>query len=84
MPTPAKQPNDRASQRTLPADLPALMSVGQAASALGITRQGLWVAINKGLVETVKSGPYTLVPHHAVERYANMPRKVGRPRKTTK
>ena len=84
MPKPPEQPNPRTEQQAVPADLPALMSVAQAAAALGITRQGLWVAINKGAIETVKSGPYTLVPRHAVERYANMPRKVGRPRKTKK
>ncbi len=57
--------------------LPALMSVTQAAKAIGITRQGLWSAISRGYVETVKSGPYTLVPKHAVQKYAAQERKPG-------
>jgi hypothetical protein len=65
-----------ATQKDL-AELPALLSVSQAAKALGLTRQGLWNAIYKGYVETVKSGPYTLVPRHAVERYAAQERKPG-------
>ena len=58
--------------------LPPLMSVSEAGKALGLTRQGMWTAINRGYVETVKSGPYTLVPRHAVERYAGRDRKRGR------
>jgi len=64
-----------------PAELSPLMSVSEAAKALGLTRQGMWNAINRGYVETVKSGPYTLVPRHAVERYAAQERKPGRPAK---
>lgn len=59
-------------------ELPPLMSVSEAGKALGLTRQGMWNAINRGYVETVKSGPYTLVPRHAVERYAVRDRKRGR------
>ena len=59
-------------------ELPPLMSVSEAGKALGLTRQGMWNAINRGYVETVKSGPYTLVPRHAVERYAGKDRKRGR------
>ena len=60
--------------------VPFLLSVSQAARVIGISRQGLWAAIYRGLIESVQSGPYTLIPRYAAERYAMERRKRGRPK----
>jgi excisionase family DNA binding protein len=46
-----------------------LLSMAQVARELGITRQGVKYAIDRGYLQAVKAGPYRLVPRHAVEAY---------------
>jgi len=46
-----------------------LLSMAQVARELGITRQGVAYAIERGYLQAVKVGPYRLIPRHSVEAY---------------
>lgn len=59
-----------------------LLSPAQAGRELGITRQGVLYAIERGYLQAVKVGPYRLVPRHAVEAYKKNRPRPGLPKGT--
>lgn len=59
-----------------------LLSVAQAGRELGITRQGVLYAIERGYLQAVKVGPYRLVPRHSVEAYKKARPRPGLPKGT--
>lgn len=61
--------------------LPDLLGVSQAAKAIGIKRDALYKAIERGRLNTVQVGPYRVIPKAELERYVTHKKKPGRPRK---
>ena len=61
--------------------LPELLSISQAAAALGVTRSGISHAIERGKLTVMRFGNVTLIPRAALEQYNRTKSKGGRPRK---
>lgn len=59
-----------------------LLSLAQAGRELGITRQGVRYAIERGYLQAVKVGPYRLVPRHSIEAYQKNRPRPGLPKGT--
>ncbi len=64
-------------------DLPDTLTIPQAAKALGITRQTVWGAIQKGRIKALRFGHVSLVPRTALDEYVATKSKGGRPKKKT-
>jgi len=60
--------------------LPDMLTIPQAAKALGLTRQNIWQAIQRGRIKVLRFGHVALIPRSTLEEYAQT-RKVGRPPK---
>jgi excisionase family DNA binding protein len=64
-------------------EVPDMLTIPQAAKVLGITRQSVWQAIQKGRIKALRFGHVSLVPRSALEEYETTKSKGGRPKKKT-
>ena len=65
--------------------LPKELSLTQASSYLGLNRQTIWNAIQKGRIKARKVGHVFVIPRKALDKYKSSPKPVGgRPRKVKK
>jgi excisionase family DNA binding protein len=62
-------------------DLPDTLTIPQAAEALGVSRQNIWHAIQRGRIQALRFGHVALIPRSALEEYVATKSKGGRPRK---
>ena len=56
--------------------------MAQAGRELGITRQGVLRAVERGYLQAIKVGPYRLVPRHSIEAYKKNRPRPGLPKGT--
>jgi excisionase family DNA binding protein len=61
-------------------ELPDMLTIPQAARALGVTRQNVWQAVQRGRIKALRFGHVSLILRSTLEEYAGT-RKPGRPRK---
>jgi excisionase family DNA binding protein len=61
--------------------LPDVMTMGQAAAALGVSRQAIWHAVNRGRLNALRFQHVVLIPKGALDEYQKTKSKGGRPRK---
>jgi excisionase family DNA binding protein len=61
--------------------LPEVMTMGQAAGALGVSRQAIWHAVNRGRIKALRFQHVVLIPRSALDEYQRTRSKGGRPRK---
>lgn len=45
------------------------LTVAQAARELGVTRQAVWSAIDRGRIKAEKLGPILLIPYQSLQSY---------------
>ena len=62
-------------------ELPDVMTMGQAAGALGVSRQAIWHAVNRGRLKALRFQHVVLIPKGALEEYQRTKSKGGRPKK---
>jgi excisionase family DNA binding protein len=63
-------------------DLPDMLTIPQAAEALGCSRQYIWDTIKRGRIQAMRFGHVSLIPRSSLEHYeATKGQNVGRPRK---
>ena len=62
-------------------DLPDVMTMGQAASTLGVSRQAIWHAVNRGRLRALRFQHVVLIPKGALDEYQRTKSKGGRPKK---
>jgi excisionase family DNA binding protein len=63
------------------AALPDVMTMGQAASILGVSRQAIWHAVNRGRLRALRFQHVVLIPKGALDEYQRTKSKGGRPKK---
>ena len=63
------------------AALPDVMTMGQAASTLGVSRQAIWHAVNRGRLRALRFQHVVLIPKGALDEYQRTKSKGGRPKK---
>jgi len=61
--------------------LPDVMTMGQAASTLGVSRQAIWHAVNRGRLRALRFQHVVLIPKGALDEYQRTKSKGGRPKK---
>jgi excisionase family DNA binding protein len=61
--------------------LPDVMTMGQAAAALGVSRQAIWHAVNRGRLRALRFQHVVLIPKEALNEYQRTKSKGGRPKK---
>ncbi len=61
--------------------LPDVMTMGQAAAALGVSRQAIWHAVNRGRLRALRFQHVVLIPKGALDEYQRTKSKGGRPKK---
>ena len=61
--------------------LPDVMTMGQAASTLGVSRQAIWHAVNRGRLRALRFQHVVLIPKGALDEYQKTKSKGGRPKK---
>lgn len=61
--------------------LPDMVTVPEAAEALGVSRQAVWNAIERGRIKILRFRHVALIPRSALEEYVATKSKGGRPRK---
>ena len=61
--------------------LPDVMTMGQAAGSLGVSRQAIWHAVNRGRLNALRFQHVVLIPKGALDEYQKTKSKGGRPRK---
>jgi len=61
--------------------LPDVMTMGQAASALGVSRQAIWHAVNRDRLQALRFQHVVLIPKGALDEYQRTKSKGGRPKK---
>jgi len=64
-------------------ELPDMLTMEQAAKAIGISRQGIWHAVNRGRIKALRFQHVVLIPRSALEEYVTTKSKGGRPKKKT-
>lgn len=62
-------------------ELPDVMTMGQAAGALGVSRQAIWHAVNRGRLRALRFQHVVLIPKGALDEYQRTKSKGGRPKK---
>jgi excisionase family DNA binding protein len=63
------------------AAFPDVMTMGQAASILGVSRQAIWHAVNRGRLRALRFQHVVLIPKGALDEYQRTKSKGGRPKK---
>ena len=63
------------------ASLPDVMTMGQAATALGVSRQAIWHAVNRDRLRALRFEHVVLIPKAALDDYQQTKSKGGRPKK---
>ena len=61
--------------------LPDVMTMGQAAAALGVSRQAIWHAVNRDRLRALRFQHVVLIPKGALDEYQRTKSKGGRPKK---
>ncbi len=61
--------------------LPDVMTMGQAAATLGVSRQAIWHAVNRGRLRALRFQHVVLIPKGALDEYQRTKSKGGRPKK---
>jgi excisionase family DNA binding protein len=61
--------------------LPDVMTMGQAAAALSVSRQAIWHAVNRGRLRALRFQHVVLIPKGALDEYQRTKSKGGRPKK---
>jgi len=61
--------------------LPDVMTMGQAAATLGVSRQAIWHAVNRGRLRALRFQHVVLIPKDALDEYQRTKSKGGRPKK---
>jgi excisionase family DNA binding protein len=61
--------------------LPDVLTMGQAAAALGVSRQAIWHAVNRGRLKALRFQHVVLIPRGALDEYQRTKSKGGRPKK---
>ncbi len=62
-------------------ELPELLSISQAAKALGISPSGISQAVHRGKLGVMRFGSVTLISRASLEMYVKSKGRPGRPRK---
>jgi excisionase family DNA binding protein len=62
-------------------EMPEVMTMGQAAGTLGVSRQAIWHAVNRGRIEALRFQHVVLIPKRALAEYQRTRSKGGRPKK---
>ncbi len=63
------------------AALPDVMTMGQAAAELGVSRQANWHAVNRDRLRALRFQHVVLIPKVALDDYQRTKSKGGRPKK---
>jgi len=63
------------------AALPDVMTMGQAAATLSVSRQAIWHAVNRGRLRALRFQHVVLIPKGALDEYQRTKSKGGRPKK---
>lgn len=69
----------KTTQATVP--LSGVLTMGQAAAKLKVTRQAIWHAINRGRLRCFRFDHVVLIPAEALKEYDKSKSKGGRPKK---